>query len=204
MEGVEAFLFFLALRGEAKREEVRARFPRLVPLLKALGEAVEGQGETFRLAKPLRLSWFAPLFRARYSPLLPEAERALALERLVEAAFRSAEAGEPLVDGEGLLKAARLFQAGSQALLKGDHREALHRLPRPPRPGPGGLPPRGQGEGHGKEGPQAGPDPLRPGGGGKDPLPRHRPRGPGPVEWGGCRGFGGSTWPGPGASAPGW
>ena len=66
MEGVEAFLFFLALRGEAKREEVRARFPRLVPLLKALGEAVEVQGETFRLAKPLRLSWFAPLFRARY------------------------------------------------------------------------------------------------------------------------------------------
>ena len=128
MEGVEAFLFFLALRGEAKREEVRARFPRLVPLLKALGEAVEVQGETFRLAKPLRLSWFAPLFRARYSPLLPEEERALALERLVEAAFRSAEAGEPLVDGEGLLKAARLFQAGSQALLKGDHREALHRL----------------------------------------------------------------------------
>ena len=92
MEGVEAFLFFLALRGEAKREEVRARFPRLVPLLKALGEAVEVQGETFRLAKPLRLSWFAPLFRARYSPLRPEEERALALERLVEAAFRSAEA----------------------------------------------------------------------------------------------------------------
>ena len=71
MEGVEAFLFFLALRGEAKREEVRARFPRLVPLLKALGEAVEVQGETIRLAKPLCLSWFAPLFRARYPPLIP-------------------------------------------------------------------------------------------------------------------------------------
>lgn len=128
MEGVEAFLFFLALRGEAKREEVRARFPRLAPLLKALGDRVEARGETLRLVEPLRLSWFAPLFRARYSPLLPEEERALALERLVEAAFRSAEAGEPLVDGEGLLKAARLFQAGSQALLKGNHREALHRL----------------------------------------------------------------------------
>ena len=96
MEGVEAFLFFLALRGEAKREEVRARFPRLVPLLKALGEAVEVQGETFRLAKPLRLSWFAPLFPARDSPPRPEGERALASERLVEAAFRSAEAGEQI------------------------------------------------------------------------------------------------------------
>ncbi|SDF27247.1 hypothetical protein SAMN04488243_1379 [Thermus arciformis] len=127
MEGVEAFLFFLALRGEAKREEVRARFPRLVPLLKALGEEVEARGETFRLAKPLRLSWFAPLFQAQYSPLLPEEERTLALERLVEAAFRSAEAGEPLVDGDGLLKAARLFQAGSRALLEGNPREALHR-----------------------------------------------------------------------------
>ena len=146
MEGVEAFLFFLALRGEAKREEVRARFPRLVPLLKALGEAVEVQGETFRLAKPLRLSWFAPLFRARYSPLLPEEERALALERLVEAAFRSAEAGEPLVDGEGLLKAARLFQAGSQALLKGDHREALHRLGEALGLGEEGFRPGGKGK----------------------------------------------------------
>lgn len=127
MAGVEGFRFFLALRGEAKREEVRARFPRLVPFLKALGEEVEARGETLYLKDPLRLSWFAPLFRAQYSPLLPEAERALALERLLEAAFRSAEAGEAPVEGEGLLGVARLFQRGSQALLKGDYREALHR-----------------------------------------------------------------------------
>ncbi|GAB5603149.1 hypothetical protein FJNA_16750 [Thermus sp. FJN-A] len=127
MEGVRAFLFFLALREEAKREEVRARFPRLVPLLRALGEAVEAQGETFRLAKPLRLSWFAPLFLEGYSPLLPEPERSLALEKLLEAAYRSAEAGEPLGPEDGLLRAARAFQEGSQALLKGAHREALHR-----------------------------------------------------------------------------
>ncbi|MGC8875959.1 hypothetical protein [Thermus sp.] len=128
MEGVAAFLFFLALRGEAKREEVRARFPRLVPLLKVLGEEVEARGETFRLTKPLRLSWFAPLFEAHYSPLLPEAERALALERLVEAAFLSAEAGEPLPHGEELLEAARLFQEGSRALLLEEYRKALHRF----------------------------------------------------------------------------
>lgn len=127
MEGVEGFLFFLALRGEAKREEVRARFPRLVPLLKALGDRVEARGETLRLVEPLRLSWFAPLFRAHYTPLLPEPERSLALERLVEAAHASAAAGEPLVEGEGLLLAARAFQAGSQALLQGRYRKALHR-----------------------------------------------------------------------------
>lgn len=127
MEGVEAFLFFLALRGEAKREEVRARFPRLVPLLKALGEAVEVQGETFRLAKPLRLSWFAP----SSGPGTPPPPRGGAGPRLGAARggrLPLGGGGEPLVDGEGLLKAARLFQAGSQALLKGDHREALHRL----------------------------------------------------------------------------
>ncbi|WP_038055755.1 hypothetical protein [Thermus amyloliquefaciens] len=127
MEGLGAFLFFLALRGEAKREEVRARFPRLVPLLKALGQEVEAQGETFRLGKPLRLSWFAPLFRQEYSPLLPEEERSLALERLLEAAHLSAEAGEAPVAGEGLLQVARTFQEGSQALLRGAYREALHR-----------------------------------------------------------------------------
>ncbi|WP_135257623.1 hypothetical protein [Thermus caldilimi] len=127
MEGVEAFLFFLALRGEAKREEVRARFPKLVPLLKALDQEVEAQGETFGLRKPLRLSWFAPLFQRAYSPLLPEEERTLALEKLLEAAHRSAEAGEALVAGDGLLQVARLFQEGSQALLRGAYREALHR-----------------------------------------------------------------------------
>ncbi|MFD3006431.1 hypothetical protein [Thermus tengchongensis] len=127
MEGVEAFLFFLALRGEARREEVRARFPKLVPLLKALDQEVEAQGETFRLRKPLRLSWFAPLFQQEYSSLLPEEERTLALERLLEAAHLSAEAGEPLVEGAGLLQAARAFQEGSQALLGGAYREALHR-----------------------------------------------------------------------------
>ncbi|APD09171.1 MULTISPECIES: hypothetical protein [Thermus] len=126
MEGVEEFRFFLALHGEASRERVRALFPVLVPLLRALGEELAVQGETFRLARPLRLSWFAPLFRERY-PSLPEGERALALERLVEAAFASAEAGEPLVDGEGLLRVARAFQEGSQALLKGEARAALHR-----------------------------------------------------------------------------
>ncbi len=99
MAGVEAFRFFLALKGEAKREEVRARFPRLVPLLRALGEEVEARGETLYLKSPLRLSWFAPLFGAWYTPLLPEAERTLALERLLEAAFRSAEAGEAPVEG---------------------------------------------------------------------------------------------------------
>jgi hypothetical protein len=126
VEGVAGFRFFLALKGEAKREEVRARFPRLVPLLKALGHQVEAQGETLRLVEPLRLSWFAPLFRAHYA-LLSEGERALALERLVEAAHASAAAGEALVEGEGLLLAARAFQAGSQALLQGEYREALHR-----------------------------------------------------------------------------
>lgn len=125
MEGVEAFRFLLALKGEALREEVRSRFPRLVPLLKALGEEVEARGEAFHLTRPLRLSWFAPLFAARF-PLLPPEERLLALERLLEAAHTSAEAGEPLVEGDGLLAAARAFQRGSEALLKGRHREALH------------------------------------------------------------------------------
>lgn len=127
MERVEAFLFFLALKGEAKREEVRARFPRLVPLLRAVGEEVEAQGETLRLRKPLRLSWFAPLFQREYSPLLPEPERLLAWERLLEAAHLSAEEGEALVEGDGPLKTARVFQGGSQALLKKAYREALHR-----------------------------------------------------------------------------
>lgn len=127
MGGVEAFLFFLALRGEARREEMRAHFPKLVPLLKALGQEVEVQGETFRLRKPLRLSWFVPLFQRAYSPLLPEAERTLALERLIEAAHLSAEAQEPLVTGKGLLQVARAFQEGSQALLQGQYRRALHR-----------------------------------------------------------------------------
>ncbi|GLV48062.1 hypothetical protein TJA_12190 [Thermus sp. LT1-2-5] len=126
MEGVEAFRFFLALQGEASREEVRARFPALAPLLRALGEELVIQGETFRLKRPLRLSWFAPLFQAFY-PLLPERERPLALERLVEAAFASAEAGEELVEGEGLLRAARAFQEGSLALLRQDAKTALHR-----------------------------------------------------------------------------
>nr|WP_279232596.1 hypothetical protein [Thermus neutrinimicus] len=117
----------MALRGEARREEVRDRFPKLVPLLKALGQEVEAQGETFRLSKPLRLSWFAPLFQREYSPLRPEEERTLALERLLEAAHLSAQEGEPLVEGHGLLKAARAFQEGSQALLRGAYREALHR-----------------------------------------------------------------------------
>ncbi|GAA6755687.1 hypothetical protein QT17_11965 [Thermus sp. 2.9] len=126
MEGVEGFRFFLALKGEASREEVRALFPALAPLLKALGEELLIQGETFRLEHPLRLSWFAPLFQAFY-PLLPEKERPLALERLVEAAFASAEAGEELVEGEGLLKAARAFQEGSLALLRQDAKAALHR-----------------------------------------------------------------------------
>ncbi|WP_117238107.1 hypothetical protein [Thermus sediminis] len=126
MEGVEAFRFFLALKGGVLREEVRARFPRLVPLLKALGEEVEAQGETFRLRRPLLLSWFAPLFAAHY-PSLPKEERLLALERLLEAAHRSAEAGETWVEGEGPLAAARAFQRGSEALLKGAYREALHR-----------------------------------------------------------------------------
>ncbi|TBH20559.1 hypothetical protein [Thermus thermamylovorans] len=130
MGGVGEYLFFLALRGEARREEVRARFPRLVPLLRALADEVEVQGETFRLRKPLRLSWFAPLFREGYSPLLPEPEGSLALERLLEAAHLSAQAGEPLVEGEGLLRAARAFQEGSQALLEGAFREALHRYGR--------------------------------------------------------------------------
>ncbi len=121
MGGVEAFLYFLALQGEAKREEVRARFPALVPILKALGEEVEIQGETFRLLRPLRLSWFAPLFGRYANPLEP-----LALERLIEAAHRSAEAGEPLVEGEGLLRVARAFQWGSEALLRGEARAALH------------------------------------------------------------------------------
>lgn len=127
MEGVEALRLFLALKGEAGREEVRAHFPRLVPLLKALGEEVEALGETFRLTRPLRLSWFAPLLAAHY-PYLGDPERLLALERLVEAAFRSAEAGEVPVEGEGLLRVARLFQEGSLALLRGAHREALHRF----------------------------------------------------------------------------
>ncbi|RTH00857.1 hypothetical protein CSW14_05125 [Thermus scotoductus] len=127
MEGVGAFLFFLALRGEARREEVRARFPKLVPLLKALDQEVEAQGETFRLRKPLRLSWFAPLFQREYSPLLPEEERTLALERLLEAAHFSAQEGEPLAEAEGLLRVARAFQEGSQALLRAAYREALHR-----------------------------------------------------------------------------
>jgi len=127
VEGVEAFLFFLALRGEARREEVRARFPKLVPLLKALDQEVEAQGETFRLRKPLRLSWFAPLFQREYSSLLPEEERTLALERLLEAAHLSAQEGEPLAEAEGLLKVGRAFQVGSQVLLKGAYREALHR-----------------------------------------------------------------------------
>lgn len=126
MEGVEAFRFFLALKGEALREEVRARFPRLVPLLKALGEEVEARGEAFRLTRPLRLSWFAPLFAAHF-PFLSQEERLLALERLLEAAHASAEAGEPLVEGDGLLAAARAFQKGSAALLQGGYREALHR-----------------------------------------------------------------------------
>lgn len=124
MEGVEAFRFFLALKGEALREEVRARFPRLVPLLKALGEEVEARGEAFRLTRPLRLSWFAPLFAAHF-PFLSQEERLLALERLLEAAHASAE--EPLVEGDGLLAAARAFQKGSAALLQGNPREALHR-----------------------------------------------------------------------------
>jgi len=127
VEGVEALRLFLALKGEAGREEVRGRFPRLVPLLKALGEEVEARGETFRLTRPLRLSWFAPLLAACYPHLLGP-ERLLGLERLVEAAFRSAEAGEAPVEGEGLLRAARLFQEGSLALLREAHREALHRF----------------------------------------------------------------------------
>ena len=126
MEGVEAFRFFLALKGEALREEVRVRFPRLVPLLKALGEEVEARGEAFRLTRPLRLSWFAPLFAAHF-PFLSQEERLLALERLLEAAHASAEAGEPLVEGDGPLAAARAFQKGSAALLQGGYREALHR-----------------------------------------------------------------------------
>ncbi|MCS6867951.1 MAG: hypothetical protein NZ846_07780 [Thermus sp.] len=127
MAGVGAFLFYLALHGEAKREAVRARFPRLVPLLKALGEAVEVQGETFRLVSPLRLSWFAPLFQEHYSPLLTQEERALAWERLLEAAHASAEAQEALLEGKGLLRVAQAFQEGSLALLRGAYREALHR-----------------------------------------------------------------------------
>ncbi|GGN06133.1 hypothetical protein GCM10007092_21280 [Thermus composti] len=126
MEGLEAFLFFLALRGEAKREEVRARFPVLAPYLKALEGALEVQGETFRLLRPLRLSWFAPLL-ARAYPLLSPEEQALALERLVEAAHLSAKAQEAPPEGEGLLRVARAFFAGSQALLEGDARTALHR-----------------------------------------------------------------------------
>lgn len=124
MEGVEAFRFFLALKGEALREEVRARFPRLVPLLKALGGEVEARGEAFRLTRPLRLSWFAPLFAAHF-PFLSQEERLLALERLLEAAHASAE--EPWVAGDGLLAVARAFQKGSAALLQGSYREALHR-----------------------------------------------------------------------------
>lgn len=123
MGGVEAFLFFLALKGEARREEVRARFPELVPFLRALGEELEIQGETFRLLRPLRLSWFAPLFQRharREDPLWP-----LALERLIEAAHASAEAGEAWVEGEGLLRVARAFQRGSEALLRGEAGAAL-------------------------------------------------------------------------------
>lgn len=128
MERVGGFLFFLALRGEVQREEARARFPRLVPILRVLEEgSVEVRGETFRLGKPLRLSWFAPLFQEHYSPLLPEPEPSLAWERLLEAAHRSAEAGEALVAGDGLLRVARTFQEGSQALLRGQYRQALHR-----------------------------------------------------------------------------
>ena len=127
MEGVEAFRLFLALKGEALREEVRSCFPRLVPLLKALGDEVEARGEAFRLTRSLRLSWFAPLLAAHFAHLSQE-ERLLALERLVEAAHASAEAGEPWVEGDGLLAAARAFQRGSEALLKGRYREALHRL----------------------------------------------------------------------------
>uniref|UniRef100_A0A7C5VGT5 Tetratricopeptide repeat protein n=1 Tax=Thermus caliditerrae TaxID=1330700 RepID=A0A7C5VGT5_9DEIN len=127
MDEALAFLFFLALQGEAKREEVRARFPRLVSILRRLKDEVEARGETLRLGKPLRLSWFGPLFQEAYSPLLSEPERSLALERLLEAAHLSAEAGEPLVESAGLLQAARAFQEGSQALLGGAYREALHR-----------------------------------------------------------------------------
>ncbi len=105
--------------------EVRGRFPRLFPLLLELGDWVEAQGETFRLGRPLLLSWYGPLLLERFSPLLPE--RDLALERLIEAAHASAQAGEEAPEGEGLLGVGRGFLEGSRAFLAGRPKEALHR-----------------------------------------------------------------------------
>lgn len=86
---------------------------------------MEAQGEVFRPGRPLLLSWYGPILVERFSPLLPERE--LALERLIEAAYASAQAGEEAPAGGGLLGVARGFLEGSQALLGGRPKEALHR-----------------------------------------------------------------------------
>ncbi|KGQ21200.2 hypothetical protein [Thermus filiformis] len=130
-KGIRAFLFFLALRGEAVREEVRSRFPVLVPALKALGEDLEVQGETFRLRRPLSLSWFAPLFAEMDSPLLPE--RPLALERLFEAAVRDGLAGvlpgEEVWESPSLpVRAAAHLALAARAYQEGEARTALQLL----------------------------------------------------------------------------
>ncbi len=128
MEGVRAFLFYLALHPEATREEVRARFPVLVPVLKALSEELEIQGETFRLRKPLSLSWFAPLFAELDSPLLPE--RPLALERLFEAAVRDGFSGalprgEVWESASVPVRAAAHLALAARAYREGQARVAL-------------------------------------------------------------------------------
>lgn len=128
MEGVKAFLFFMALRGEAAREEVRARFPAVVPALRALSEELEVQGETFRLKKPLSLAWFAPLFAEMDSPLLPE--RPLALERLFEAAVRDGFSGvlpeeEVWESPSPIVRAAAHLALASRAYQEKEARTAL-------------------------------------------------------------------------------
>ena len=50
-----------------------------------------------------------------------------ALEGFREAGHRAAQEGEPPAGAEGGLGVARAFQEGSQALLRGAYREALHR-----------------------------------------------------------------------------
>ncbi len=123
MEGLGPFLYFLALK-ERDLEEIRARFPVIAPWLRALGEELEIQGTRFRLRRPLRLAWFAPLFQAYYHPADPEAP--LAWERLLEAAYLSSEEEE--VQGEGPLQVARLFQRGSRLLKEGAPKAALQTL----------------------------------------------------------------------------
>ncbi|MGQ9735391.1 MAG: hypothetical protein ACUVUP_02215 [Thermaceae bacterium] len=127
MDGVKAFTFYLALRGEAVREEVQAWFPVLAPALKVLREDLEIQGETFRLRKPLSLSWFAPLFLEMDTPLLPE--RPLALERLFEAAVRDGLSGrveEDLLESpSSFVRAAGYLAFAAKAYREGETQAAL-------------------------------------------------------------------------------